>query len=723
VDIWDKESRKRAYPLKNHPGATNKVNVYASEVFSRAHEVVPNLIEPINEMTRFHDGFSDDQLSSCIMYTVVLNPYFSDPARMATRMVRDPKGCKSISNAFKSLGFNCKELGAILCEAESLIGRGAERADAEEDAKYRTEEGVGGKLHTIDGEALRPHIRKIFERECGRDLEFEEPSEFWKSRWAWCVNGAHSTLIERKHPELIGNLPPIKGRAQHRRVFAERVEWEPVTGWDGKSYYTFSLKLECGKTRTIYSGDSLTYFAFEHLMKPVEQSWKNRRSILNPGGLGTWKVGKRIRKMRVKGPVHVMLDYDDFNARHRLEYFRIVLEELALHTGYDPKLLEKLIASVYDGEIFVDGESIGKVLGTLMSGHRCTTFFNTILNEAYIRHCYPDLDNLQSMHVGDDVYISAPSYEVAQDILARCAREGLAMNPLKQSVGVYCAEFLRVAYGESCARGYVTRSISSCVNGNWASEVKLNAEEGLRSVIGHAWTLCNRAYNPAIGTLLVSSVKRLCRISSTHARNLLTGAAGLADGPTRAVGHNITSYDVKCDMKAEEDEVALASQGLGEHATIDFLTYCATPLEQMVLGQIGGEIKDIMRCASYKKTMISGGLDHAVEAAVTKVTVTRKQVRTTVMMEQAGWRTERDAYLAEYPLLQLVKNRMTEEMLAQCLMAVGAPEFYGPNADRYAWGKRATALAVFGTLTYSDACSLCSRADEDMVYVAYSCYA
>jgi hypothetical protein len=460
-------------------------------------------------------------------------------------------------------------------------------------------------------------------------------------------------------------------------------------------------------------------------MKPVEKSWKNRRAILDPGGLGTWKVGKRIRHMRKNGPINVMLDYDDFNSRHRLEFMAAVLEELCEHTGYDQELGAKLVGSLYDGTLSAGGTVLGRIAGTLMSGHRCTTFFNTVLNEAYIRYAFPRLDELQSMHVGDDVYISAPSYAIAQEVLACCEAAGLAMNPLKQSVGVYCAEFLRVAYGSGCARGYAARSVATCVNGNWVSDVRLNAEEGLKSIIGHAWTLCNRTANPELGAMLVSSVKRMCKLSSSLARGLLTGRVGLSDGPCRANGNIITSVEVVVDTAREEDQVALAAHGLGDNATIDYLSYCATPLEQMILGEIGADIKNTMKCASYKKTMISSGsADGPIEPAeIKRVKWSHRAASSSVSLERAGWNAERLGYLLDQPLLHLVRNRMDEELLSQALIYVGSPVYNGPRAEEYAWGRVAKSLAIVGTLPYSDACALCRKVDEDMVHVVYSCYA
>jgi len=328
------------------------------------------------------------------------------------------------------------------------------------------------------------------------------------------------------------------------------------------------------------------------------------------------------------------------------------------------------------------------------------------------------------MHVGDDVYVSAPSYRVAQDLLTSCSDGGLAMNPLKQSVGVYSAEFLRVCYGERCARGYVCRSIGTCVNGNWANEGRLSGEEGLKSIIGHGWTLCNRAANFSMGALLVSSVKRICRISSSHARDLLCGSKGLRDGPVRANGTSVQTLVVDVDESEIEDGVSLAAHGLGDHATTDFLTYCATPLEQYVLGEIGSDVKETMKCASYRKTMISTAPDAGPRSpARTKVVGQLRPVRTTVRLEEATRDVVEGGYLRPFTLLQLVRKRMSLGLIAMALAMVGVVPTYTSHDEVLAWGPRSQALSVQGCLTYTDAASLCGRCTKDLVYTDYNYYA
>lgn len=79
-----------------------------------------------------------------------------------------------------------------------------------------------------------------------------------------------------------------------------------------------------------------------------------------------------------------MLDYDDYNARHPLEYQQMVIEELVAHSGYDPVLGQRLADSFNNMYLFrPDTREPQQLKGTLMSGHRATTFINSVLNYAY----------------------------------------------------------------------------------------------------------------------------------------------------------------------------------------------------------------------------------------------------------------------------------------------------------------------------------------------------
>ncbi len=235
---------------------------------------------------------------------------------------------------------------------------------------------VKSKIVTMDKDELRKAILTILHRELDPEtLIFHGSEHFWTSRWLWCVNGAHNRLIERKHGEY--NIGDDLPKRVHRRVFVERCAVNPLENWNGQTYYTASQKLEHGKRRAIFSCDSVTYICFEHLLWPIELAWQNKMCLLDPGKGGN--TGLIYSCLRENG-THVMLDYDDFNLQHSLESIKLLFEIVCEYTGYNDELSARIVSSFDQSEVYVGGARCGSLKGTLMSGHRGTTFINTILN-------------------------------------------------------------------------------------------------------------------------------------------------------------------------------------------------------------------------------------------------------------------------------------------------------------------------------------------------------
>ncbi len=205
------------------------------------------------------------------------------------------------------------------------------------------------------------------------DVRYTDVDEFWTSRWLWCVNGAHNRLLERLEPKYsVGTDLP---KQIHRRVFVERCERNPMYEWNGRTYYTASQKLEHGKRRAIFSCDSVTYVNFEHLLRPIEHLWSNKTSILDPGAKGTTGI---LYEVTSQPGCNVMLDYDDFNSQHSLESIQTLFSEVTRYTDYPHDLATRLINSFTNSEVYVQGQRMGILKGTLMSGHRATSFINTL---------------------------------------------------------------------------------------------------------------------------------------------------------------------------------------------------------------------------------------------------------------------------------------------------------------------------------------------------------
>jgi hypothetical protein len=241
--------------------------------FERALTVLPNLV-----------GHFDDQMSAWLLYAEALCNSRVSEYELAAAAVHYPAEAKKMSTALKSVGANGLLLGAKLVEADTLQGRGVAPVDLVADASIRCDPVlVVEGLARVPQDALSRAIKAVIAEELRPDrVEFRSDDEFWDSRWAWCVNGSHSKLLERARPRYaVSELPGVSN--VYRRVFAENTPHNPVPGWDGQVYVTTSPKLEHGKTRVIYACDTISYFAFEHLMQGIERAWQGRRVVLNPG--------------------------------------------------------------------------------------------------------------------------------------------------------------------------------------------------------------------------------------------------------------------------------------------------------------------------------------------------------------------------------------------------------------------------------------------------------
>jgi len=295
----------------------------------------------------------------------------------------------------------------------------------------------------------------------------------------------------------------------------------------------------------LFAADTISYCAFEHLLGPVQRAWRGRRVILDPGEAGQLGMVKKVKINDASGGVNVMLDYDDFNSHHSSNVMSWLFDELITVVGYPSDLGSKLSNSFHNTYL----RSLGTHLhckGTLMTGHRATSFVNSVLNAAYIRYAIGEItyNNLYSMHVGDDVYMRLPSAAGADQILKSCIQLGCRLNASKQSVGRYTAEFLRMAITPTGAYGYLCRSISSCVSGNWANDVRLNAREGLMSMISSCHALINRSGNVDYSVVLAHCCHAITNFNVRHIQQLLKGTVSLGNSPNFGVSNSMEVMDL-----------------------------------------------------------------------------------------------------------------------------------------------------------------------------------
>lgn len=433
------------------------------------------------------------------------------------------KELKEVSNVVKGLGVVCNPCAGLYVELGALAGRAVGSVDVEEEMQKRCAAYTRpGMLVDFPAGQLRAVVRAIVNEERG---EFSVPryADVFLRRFSTTKAGSH----HRSEWTASADLPR---RQLTRRNYVESMESDYVWRIPPGGYVSFSEKLEPGKTRAIYSLDSDNYLRFDAPARALEAAWRGHRANLKPSS-GTMsedleRRGGELRRWKM------MFDYADFNSAHTIKAQQIVVEEA--FKGMDEEWLRWLSESFTQTWLKDPRSSVPtRSDGTLMSGHRMTSIINTVLNAAYIRLVLGEADyaQLHIEHVGDDIVSSTDSSELAERVVQKLLASGLTLQREKQGFGELCAEFLRISYDKQNACGYVARSISTLVCGNWVTEAVLDPEKYANSLQQGMWTLRNRAMDPEAAVLLVTTLARRLALSGEDAYEVSLGTLSINGAP------------------------------------------------------------------------------------------------------------------------------------------------------------------------------------------------
>jgi hypothetical protein len=707
------ELRSQCCPVKKLAAASSKVNVTSAALvrsFSTIHGS-----QVAGAFIALAAGYlTDDQLCSALIYaTGLYNALGQKGLAIALWCFRQPKGAKGLSTALKALGANGTSLGALLCEMPTLLGRAVGDLDLYQEAAYRCDPIlVKEKLLNVDPDALKEHVRAVIQHELtGRDVSLPDLHSWWSSRWAWCVNGSQTARSAR---EL--GLPTALYSDTHdrmyRRMAAEALTDEPVTTWDGTTDVSASAKLECGKTRAIFACDTRSYFAFEWILGPVQRAWRNSRVLLDPGFGGHLGIVKKVQTLQKGGGVNLMLDYDDFNSAHSTAVMQMVFDVLCDECGA-PDWYKNTLHQSFDREyIHVKGEKM-HVLGTLMSGHRGTTFINSVLNAAYLRHAVGGhyFDSLPSVHTGDDVYIRAPTLADCDMILSKARDYGCRMNPTKQSVGFETAEFLRIAISKTGAYGYFARSVATFVNGNWSNMDPLAGEEALLTAINGVRSLCNRSQFDDLPRLIGPALRHSFGLGARALIDLLAGRTSIDGSPVFDTTGPIKVYRL---IRPPPEELQHDPRW-PTHATNAYLTDHTSEIEALALSKCGGDISRVMAASSYSKGRVIPGLQSKPRFELRAKTI--QQPLGYVNSSELVAAKERGGFLSKYPLLSLVKNRLSDDDIRELVVAAGGTVTGQPR--EFAFGPESRTKNFIGRLSYADAGMLSKRTTSGNIFTLF----
>jgi hypothetical protein len=583
-----RENDRLRYPLKSHIGAMTKVNVFFRDVFKDVVEYH----EEVADVWACADtgGMFNDEASGWVIWLVVASKLVSvDEAMGMMLTLRSGENAKAFTNAIKGLGLTTTGWGSLVCETSCLKGRGVGDPDPNEDvlgrvSKKQFEEkkscGIGGEI--------REMVRRVIASELTKVPQWGDKDKAWKRRWLTTKAGAHSQFFEKGVLGKRLELPELPSR----REFAENCNVNMIAYGDPVVEAGLSWKLEHGKTRAIYSCDTRSYFTFDYLLRPVEEAWANRSTLLNPGKRREDLLYKTISRT---GSCKVMLDYDDFNSQHSIEAMQVVIEEAT--KGAPEEVRQWAIKSL--GNMFVhwhDGSELRReaMVGTLPSGHRATTFINTVLNTAYIWYINGGPPDLDMLHTGDDV-VGSGSVEECERLMASVLASQLRTNESKQAIGVR-GEFLRAGFNRDLARGYVPRAIGSLVSGNWVTEGTNSKVSFINNVLGACWNVAVRSQFREVGLLMRSTFNRRVEELGVYTTPLLTFKISFDGSPVWSA----------CKYKGlmlrySEGGIQKKRMRRGRsYATSDYLAEFVNEEVLQMFGVKESDVKRVMLAASYK---------------------------------------------------------------------------------------------------------------------------
>jgi len=574
---------------------------------------------------------------------------------------------KHLSATIKQVGVNTLPYLCNYTELNTLFGRDVFPQELDVDMRRRvtTNENEMSCV-PVDRELLISTIKSIY-RECITTTpEYQDRDEYWNSRWQFTKSGSHNHHIEKR--AFGKNITP-SGR-NTRKTFSEYCDNNVILATDPCIIATPSVKKEHGKDRWLYNCDTISYYNFDYLLRPIERVWRSNKVLLDPQFAAKTKMYDSISKHK---QYNLMLDFDDFNSQHSLASMAAVFE--ALDGIAPPAILEWCVKAQHNQYIHTKDGNV-KLTNTLFSGHRATTFINTVLNAAYIRlalqrceHASTELRH--SFHAGDDVLMQFLTLAGCEELLEQMTKLGFRLNPTKQSIGVGCGEFLRTQFTPSFGRAYVARSIASLVSGNWITDDTLTTLQTLTTFRQAAVTLNNRSMIIGAHTLMLHSL-----INRAHTENNTCTTRRLADvlDPANAINNGV-SYTTLTNTKTnltftlDLQTKRVSGEPFSKHNAVrDFINHHLNNRVLDALGLKAGELVNPMRRMSEGGSTISvwnGGMSNT---PINRGTQTSVQI-------VLQYNKIKDPYLL-WPM-NLFPNRFTPEQLRHAcqILQVNLAEF------------------------------------------------
>ncbi|AOM63180.1 RNA-dependent RNA polymerase [Eimeriavirus ni] len=721
------------FPRKQMSQATSKVNVFLDSLLMDLAAYDPtgcslslSILDTVPAGTLY-----EDQVCGAVLHAFSLCHGRAGATLLLILVLGLAAGgtpLQGLSDVLKATGSNTSFEWAHFCELHCLLGRGAGELDLKEDAARRCRPKPDMEVE-VDPVKLETAVRAVLAEELGTDnLIIDDLDRHWDRRFEWCVAGAHAASVNQCGGfSCVPSCGP-GGRKMTRRMAMEYVEGNPLHSWDGEVKVSVIPKLEHGKIRAIYSCNTISYAIFSRVLRPAERKWAGRRVIVDPGAGGNYGMFKRIRTAWPRSlPVAVMLDYADFNSQHTLGAQQTVIRCLLERCpGISAAEKETMIASFDRMYIYHSGALVGRCRRSLMSGHRGTSFINSVLNAAYLRVVLGEdgYAKLQSFHVGDDVLIFARDERSGYEIIQAMTAAGFHLQAKKQSVGRAGFEFLRMAGTRRAARGYLARSVASTVSGSWTSDERLGAIASLHNAVQQARSLINRSGNMDCYKLLLRSAYARTSLPLSILGEVLSGQVAVGAGPVyRADGHYYNREVLELDLAREHHVDSIPWRKLARHATSDYFARGRADLEEHAMFLVG--YKPWLAALRSTYGDLAGVLNEpgpddgddtprAVALGVKRMFTKSGVVSLDTELDKPVQR----GLLVHYPIIVLLQHSLDNNQIGELLRAAG--HLCEPGAERIAaFGDVKLGSVINGWLPYSDAAALGARGLWQTVRVLY----
>lgn len=483
---------------------------------------------------------------------------------------------KFVNNLLKSGGLGNSADYNILIETSSLMGKYSDDEIIDKDIKYRiAASGVASHGHSIDNNRLMKCVTDLFDKSIGKskiltiDLE-----KSWDRRWATCKGGSHK--IRDEVTVLHKQVCPDDIKEATKRHFIENIEENILFKTKPECIISPSIKNENGKNRVIYSCDTINYLNFDTVFKHIEGVFNSNRVILKPGDTNINNMCTKLLQRSTE--ICYSLDYEDFNSQHSIENMCVVINALRKYIGN--RYCDWMLESMRNAKVYYKGK-LHKWFHSLPSGHRLTTFINSVLNYSYVKIMLEDvgIENYDSIHAGDDCVIFIKNKEDVDAIIGSTINNkyGIRFNKSKQCLGE-TFEFLRMSYSKKVVRGYISRSIGSIVNGNWTNSTILAHDEYINCINQMSYTLYNRGglhYNDS----LLCTVMRHCQLSLREAIEYIEGRLSINNGIIYGTGDVVKCIEYSYEKYYEDKDIAKYKS----YATDAYIQRCLLPIEYEVV--------------------------------------------------------------------------------------------------------------------------------------------